>query len=101
MHAMRRKRLNADARSRDLQVHHLKQRLQLSKVEVGVEARALMPDGAFLGGFDFVPMELLQLAPLAGCGPHLQQDSGFEGFRASVSAQCTEPVLSCGDLLTV
>lgn len=63
----------------------LEQRLQLSKVEVGIEARALMPDGAFLGGFDLVPVELLQLAPLAGCGPHLQQELGFKGFQ-SVSA---------------
>lgn len=50
---------------------HLEERLQLSKIEVLVEARGLMPDGALLGSLDLVPMQLLQLAPLAGCGPHL------------------------------
>lgn len=53
----------------------LEKGLQLSKVEVGVEAGGLVPDGALLGGLDLVPVQLLQLAPLACCRPHLHHTS--------------------------
>jgi len=58
----------------------LEEGLQLSKVEIGVEARSLVPDGALLRGLDLVPVQLLQLAPLACCRPHLHSDTDILAF---------------------
>ena len=55
----------------------LEKRLQLCKVEAGVETRGLVPDGALLWRLDLVPMQLLQFAPLAGCGPHLHVSNQY------------------------
>lgn len=49
----------------------LEKGLQLSKVEVWVERRGLVPDGTLLRRFDLVPMQLLQLASLACSRSHL------------------------------
>lgn len=68
----------------------LKEGLQLSKVEVRVEARVLMPDGAFLRRFDLVPVQLLQLAPLACRWPHLQAMQGSGRNERSVNQNCCE-----------
>ena len=69
----------------------LEKGFQLCKVEVGVEARGLMPDGALLRGFDLVPVQLLELASLASCGTHLrvtqQQLSPGQQAACSVSEQ--------------
>lgn len=71
---------------------HLKEGLQLSKVEVGVEARGLVPDGALLGGLDLVPMQLLQLPPLAGCWPHLCMKQDDQHFSETVKGSAGQPL---------
>lgn len=79
----------------------LEKGFQLSKVEVGVEAGGLVPDSALLGGLDLVPVQLLQLAPLACCRPHLH-DSSLHflfsvlfcfGFLTGIDAKGTTKVL--------
>lgn len=65
----------------------LEEGLQLSKVEVGVEAGGLVPDGALLGGLDLVPVQLLQLAPLACCRPHLHSDTDIVVFLQLVTCR--------------
>jgi len=64
---------------------NLEEGLQLSKVEIGVEAGGLVPDGALLGGLDLVPVQLLQLAPLACCRPHLHSDTDILAFLQHVT----------------
>ena len=49
----------------------LEKGFQLSKVEVWVEGGGLVPDSALLRRLDLVPVQLLQLAPLACSWSHL------------------------------
>lgn len=59
-----------------------------------------MPDGALLRGFDLVPVQLLQLAPLAGCGTHLhtaQQYSPAQQATCLVNEQHAYSVISILD----
>lgn len=69
----------------------LEEGLQLSKVEIGVEARSLVPDGALLGGLDLVPVQLLQFAPLACCRPHLHSDTVTQTgwLSCNMQTQCS------------
>ncbi len=66
---------------------NLEEGLQLSKVEVGVEAGSLVPDGSLLGSLDLVPVQLLQLAPLACCRPHLH--SGTDSLALLQIVTCS------------
>ena len=65
----------------------LEEGLQLSKVEVGIEAGSLVPDGSLLGRLDLVPVQLLQLAPLACCRPHLHSDTDIFAFLRHVTCR--------------
>ena len=49
----------------------LEKGFQLSKVEVWVEGGGLVPDSALLRRLDLVPVQLLQLTPLACSWSHL------------------------------
>ncbi len=65
----------------------LEEGLQLSKVEIGIEARSLVPDGALLRRLDLVPVQLLQLAPLACCRPYLHSDTDSLAFLQHVTCR--------------